>query len=140
MADVNPQTLPYTLSEALIIPVFNPAFSPMTCGPVASGPIYSGTTGMCQITNMAGGANKLKIYDGSGTLWRSLKITKNILTGMVSATVPAGLAKLNGSPCSVLSTRCYQMPPGKYYAVLQTTYPFHSQLRTWYQIFGFTVS
>jgi hypothetical protein len=139
-ANATQVTLPYIISTQLIISVYNPNSFQLDCGPAAPGPILPGTTGICQIVNAAPGANRLKVFDGSGTLWRSLPIVKNPLTGIYTAMVPAGLARLNGRPCSAVSAACYSMPSGDYYAVLQTTYSFHGQLRTWYQVFGFSVS
>jgi len=82
----------------------------------------------------------VKVYSADGlTLERNLKLTKNVLTGQYSFTLPASyqFARLNGAACTLPSATCYKMPGGTYYAVLQTTYSFHGQVRTWYQIFGF---
>jgi hypothetical protein len=139
-ANVTSVSLPYTVSTTLTIPLYNPTPFNINCGPSAPGPIIPASSGMCQITNAMGGADRLKVYDGSGLLWRSLRLSKNSLTGVYSATIPAGLTTLRGRPCSVLSNNCFSMPSGRYYAVLKTTYLFHTQLRTWYQIFGFSLS
>jgi hypothetical protein len=140
MADLNPQTLPYTLSASLLVPVFNPTKVAIQCGPASPGKIPPGATGMCQITNAATGPNELKVYDGRGTLWRNLKVVRNPLTGVYSATIPAGLTTAIGHPCGTPSATCFKMPPGQYRAVLQAKYTFHGQPRTWHQVFGFTIS
>ncbi|HME18394.1 MAG TPA: hypothetical protein VKF15_01505 [Nitrososphaerales archaeon] len=131
----------YTITSPLIIDEYNPTFANINCGPAQPGPILPGTSGLCQITNALAGVSKVKVYSADGlTLERNLKLTKNVLTGQYSFTLPASsqLARLNGLSCAILSGTCYKMTAGTYYAVLQTTYAFHGQTRTWYQIFGFT--
>ena len=131
-----------TMSANLIIYEYNPTPVNINCGPAQPGPILPNSVGLCQITNALAGVGKVKIYDSSGLLWRNLKLTKNALTGTYSWTIPgpAILATKTGGACSVVGPNCYTMPAGQYYATLQTTYSYHGLIRTWYQIFGFTIS
>jgi hypothetical protein len=131
----------YTITRPLFIDVYNPTFSPVNCGPMQPAPIAPGQSGLCQITNAQTGANKVKVYSADGlNLEKSLRLTKNPNTGAYSFTLPpsTGLTSLSGAPCPPPSVGCSKMPEGHYYAVLQTTYAFHGQSRTWYQVFGLT--
>ncbi|MGD0395405.1 MAG: hypothetical protein ABSB26_00660 [Nitrososphaerales archaeon] len=131
----------YVLNAQLSVPIFNPNTSPLVC---ATGSLTGGSAGTCilkgtmsHISWAAAGANKVKVYNAAGVLVRSLSLSKNTLTATYSSTVPTGLAKLNGASCLTPSASCYTLPSGSYKVVLQTTYSFFGQARTWYQVFSF---
>jgi hypothetical protein len=130
-----------TMTAELIIDIYNPTARNIDCGPAAPGPILPGTTGLCQMTNADSGT-RVNIYDASGTLWRSLRLERTRLTGAYSWTVPGPStpATRYGAPCHQLSSTCYTMPAGQYYAVLWTGYYFRGLGRVWSQVFGFTIA
>ncbi len=133
----------YTWTGNLTIPIYNPTSSPIVC---ANGNIAAFATGECQVEHTTGvgwaavGAGKLKVYNSVGTLVRNLPITANHIAATYSGSVPTGLATLTGHSCPHASATCYTLPAGVYKLVLQTTYAFHGQTRTWYQVYGLTVS
>jgi hypothetical protein len=111
--------------------IFNPSETSTYCGV----PAFS--SGWCTIEGSNPGQSwaavgmVVKIYDSSGNLKFTAKLTKNIGTGVYSFTVPGTAANHHDTA---------HLSAGSYEAVIQTTYVFQGLHRIYYQATGFGVS
>jgi ABC-type transport system substrate-binding protein len=131
------------VSLPLRVPMYNPTNSNITCANgVTLGP---GGQGMCQLDDAmqgvswaATGPAKVKVYDSGGSIVRAVPLSRNG-SGYYYALIPTGSAHVNGVICAVQEAGCAPLASGSYLVVLQTTYFFHGQQRTWYQEIGFSI-
>ncbi len=147
MAAVNTVSGEYSVSTPLTLEIYNPTGTPITCGPSTPTAISPGTTGMCQLMGNMGHVTwaavgaKVTVTNAAGTVVRTAKLTKDTTSGLYTFNIPLGLAKKTGASCTTPSLTCYALTSGTAYkVVLSTTYTFHGQARTWYQVFAFTAS